>query len=111
MFGCGLGDIEDVNNQIFKSKYPDIDKKILPHNQFLFFFASIGLIGLILFMVSFYFPLRLKILRNNQIIFTQYVLLSTFFMVEAPLETQLGVGFSLLFLLLPMQEIHSNLNA
>ncbi len=111
LFGCGIGDIEDVNNQIFKSKYPDIDKKILPHNQFLFFFASIGLIGLILFMVSFYFPLRLKFLRNNQIIFTQYVLLSTFFMVEAPLETQLGVGFSLLFLLLPMQEIHSNLDA
>jgi O-antigen ligase len=110
LFGCGLGDIEDVNNQIFNSKYPDIDKKILPHNQFLFFFASIGLIGLILFMVSFYFPLKLKYIRNNQIIFTQYILLSTFFLVEAPLETQLGVGFSLLFILLPMQEIYSNLD-
>jgi len=105
LFGCGLGDIEDINNQIFISKYPDIDKKILPHNQFLFFYAAIGLIGLLMFMICFYYPLSVKFLRSNKIILTQYILLSTFFMVEAPLETQLGVGFSLLFLLLPLQKI------
>jgi O-antigen ligase len=111
LFGCGLGDIEDINNQIFAVKYPEIDKKILPHNQFLFFYAAIGLIGLLCFMICFYYPLSVNFLRTNRIIFTQYILMSTFFIVEAPLETQLGVGFSLLFLLLPMQESNNHLTS
>ena len=103
--GCGLGDIEDLNNQIFKNQYPDVEKKILPHNQFLFYYATIGLVGVLLFLTTFYGPLFVKKIRKNQLMMTQYVIISLYFMVEAPLENQLGVGFTLLFLLLPLQSI------
>ena len=105
LFGCGLGDIEDANNRIFETYYPEVEKKILPHNQYLFYYAAIGLIGLIGFIVTFYFPLTVKFLRQNTILSTNYILISSYFLVEAPLENQLGVGFSLFFLLLPMQEV------
>jgi O-antigen ligase len=108
--GCGLGDIEDLNNHIFKTQYPDVEKKILPHNQFLFYYAAIGLLGLLLFILTFYGPLFVKKLRKNSLMVTQYIIISLYFMVEAPLENQLGVGFTLLFLLLPLQSIESEEN-
>jgi O-antigen ligase len=106
-WGCGLGDIEDLNNQIFKIQYPEVEKKILPHNQFLFYYAALGILGLLLFIATFYGPLFVKKLRQNSLMQTQYIIISLFFMVEAPLENQLGVGFTLLFLLLPLQSIES----
>lgn len=108
--GCGLGDIEDLNNHIFKTQYPDVEKKILPHNQFLFYYAAVGILGLLLFILTFYGPLFVKKLRKNSLMVTQYIIISLYFMVEAPLENQLGVGFTLLFLLLPLQSIESEEN-
>lgn len=98
LFGCGLGDVEDLNNQIFETKYPDITKKIIPHNQFLFFLAAIGILGTLVFSIAFYMPLY-KNCKNFNLL-AHYVVITVAFLIEAFLLTQLGVAFSLLFLLL-----------
>jgi O-antigen ligase len=103
-WGCGLGDIQDLNNEIFVKQYPEVTKKILPHNQFLFYFAALGLIGLLLFILLFYYPLFYQKAWQSPILLVQYTILSIAFMFEAPLENQLGVAFSLIFILLPLHQ-------
>lgn len=96
--GCGLGDIEDMNNNIYETKYPDITKKIIPHNQFLYYLAAIGILGLLAFVTSFYFPLFKQI--NNLNLVAHYIIISFAFLVEAFLTTQLGVAFTIVFIIL-----------
>jgi O-antigen ligase len=98
LLGCGLGDIEDLNNQIFDEKYPEITKKIIPHNQFLFYLASIGLIGLVIFVGSFYFSVFYN--YNKMVLVAHYLVVSMAFLIEAFLTTQLGVAYTIIFILL-----------
>lgn len=97
LFGCGLGDVEDLSNRIYQEKYPDIEKKIIPHNQFLYLLAATGIIGVAAFIFCFYLPLWRN--RNNHFLLAHYVVISAAFMFEAFLTTQLGVAFCLLFIL------------
>jgi len=98
LLGCGLGDIEDLNNQLFETKYPDVTKRIIPHNQFLFYLASIGILGLLVFLAAFYYPLVSNFKNLNLI--AHYLVITVAFLIEAFLTTQLGVAFCIVFLIL-----------
>jgi O-antigen ligase len=103
LFGCGLGDINDLNTQIFKQTFPDVSKPILPHNQFLFLLAATGITGLLFFSMSFFYPLWYFRKRLNPALYGIYLLLFFAFQVEPVLQTQLGVAFSLFFILMGIQ--------
>jgi O-antigen ligase len=111
LWGCGLGDVEDENNKIFAKKYPDVSKAIIPHNQFLYYFAAIGAIGLSLFLIGFYGPFLLNKAFTKPILFTHLILSSLYFLVESPLVTQIGVAYVLTFLLLGLQQNKSRKSA
>jgi O-antigen ligase len=100
--GCGLGDVKDETDRYFREHYPEIDIPILPHNQFLFYLAATGLIGLFLFIVTFFFPLFYKGGWKNELLMMFYVTLFLSFQTEPMLETQLGLGYSIGFVLLLM---------
>jgi O-antigen ligase len=104
-FGCGLGDIDDLNQEIFAKDYPDVSKPIDPHNQYLFYYAAIGIVGLVIFMIGFYFPLVYKKAYQNRLLFVHYVVISVGFLFEAPMASQLGVAYSSIFILLPLQHL------
>lgn len=104
LFGCGLGDINDLNNEIFKKDYPDVTKPIIPHNQFLFYLAAIGILGVLLFGIGFYYPLFYKQAYADPLLLVHYTIISIGFLFEAPLESQVGVAYSLLFMLLPLHQ-------
>ena len=106
--GCGLGDIEDLNNQIFAEKYPDVTKKIIPHNQFLFYLASIGMIGLLIFLASFYFPIISDFQNMN--LLAHFLVISMAFLIEAFLTTQLGVAYTIIFILLFINRTKTSLH-
>lgn len=112
LFGCGLGDIKTETDTYFKVHYPEIDIPILPHNQFLFWLAATGIVGLIFFSVTFFFPLFQKRNWSNRVLIVHYAILFLSFQTEPMLETQLGVAYSLLFILLPLtQDYGSKLTA
>lgn len=98
LLGCGLGDIEDLNNKLFETKYPDVTKRIIPHNQFLYYLASLGILGLLIFTIAFYYPLFYNIKNLNLVAY--YLVITVAFLIEAFLTTQLGVAFCILFLIL-----------
>ena len=103
-WGCGLGDIEDLNNSIFQQKYPDVSKPIIPHNQFLYYFASLGFIGLCLFIIGYFGVYFSDKSYTDSILGTHLVLSIVYFLVESPLVTQIGVAYLLCFLLLGLQQ-------
>jgi O-antigen ligase len=106
LIGCGIGDIKDETDAYFKEYYPMIDVPILPHNQFLFYLAATGLLGLILFIITFYFPLFYKQGYKNKLLLMQYVVLTLSFLTEPMQETQLGMAYTVLFLMIPLNQLY-----
>lgn len=100
VFGSGLGDIRDLNNALFASKYPDVSKPIIPHNQFLYLLAAIGISGLLIFVLGWIYPAFYFGFNTSPLFWGIYILMFFAFQFEAVLQTQLGVAFCLLFLLL-----------
>jgi len=100
LFGCGLGDIQDLNTKKFKELFPDVSKPIIPHNQFLYLLAATGLTGVLLFTFAFIYPIWRFRKKVNSILIGIYVVLLLSFQVEPVLQTQLGVAFSAFFLLM-----------
>jgi len=108
LLGCGIGDLENTNRRIFKEEHPDIQTVIIPHNQFIYLLMGSGLIGTLIFSFAFYFPLFFKQNYHNSLLVAQYIILTLSFQTEPMLETQLGVAFSILFILFPWLWIRSS---
>jgi O-antigen ligase len=107
LWGCGLGDVEDMNTGLFRANHPDVSKIIIPHNQFLYFLAATGIIGVVVFSCSFFYPLFAARNYRNELLFAHYLILLVAFQFEALLETQLGVAYSVIFILLPLNRAGS----
>lgn len=99
IIGVGMGDIQDATAAAYKMYYPEVSPK-LPHNQFLFFYAATGLVGLLLFTGAFFFPLFYQKRYRETLFLVFYVIVFTSFMVESTLETAIGTAFFMVFLLM-----------
>jgi hypothetical protein len=60
--------------------------------------ASVGILGLLVFIVAFYYPLATHFKNLNLI--AHYLVITVAFLIEAFLTTQLGVAFCIIFLIL-----------
>jgi O-antigen ligase len=102
--GCGLGDIADETTRHFEQEYPSISVPIIPHNQFIFYLAATGISGTVLFCLTFFYPLIYRRNFTNPLLLMHFLVLFLSFQTEPMIETQLGVGYTLLFLLLPLSD-------
>jgi O-antigen ligase len=105
LFGHGIGDINAAMAEIYSEKYPYIlqTRNLKPHNQFVFVFVGIGLIGLLYLIASLLLPIFHQ--RNYRIflfIIIQIILLSSL-LTESTLEGQIGVATYLFFTLFFIQ--------
>jgi O-antigen ligase len=98
--GAGAGDIKQEVNTRFDRYYPQSAKKILPHNQYLYWLATYGLLGFFLLLGIAIQPLGFKAARENISHVQIQVILLLAFLVEAHLQTSLGIGIYLVFSLL-----------
>ncbi|MFN3446776.1 MAG: hypothetical protein ACK44D_13645, partial [Bacteroidia bacterium] len=101
LWGCGQGDLKDKNDALFKRDYPSITTPIIPHNQFIYYLAATGLVGLIIFTFAFTAPLWVNRFYQFEFMQVAYVILLLAFQFEAMIETQIGVACTLLIVLLP----------
>ncbi|MES2690310.1 MAG: O-antigen ligase family protein [Bacteroidota bacterium] len=104
-FGCGQGDLKDKNDGLFRKDYPTVLTPIIPHNQFIYYLAATGIIGLLIFMISFMAPLWSRRNFRNEFIMISYVILVVAFQFEPMLETQLGVATTLVILFIPYYQL------
>jgi len=103
VLGVGLGDIKDDTNSYLTEHYPGIkDLDLLPHNQFVFYFAVSGFLGLIAFVICAFVPGFYYSSYANYFFMSITIIYFTSFLVEHTIESQLGTASYLLFLLLSL---------
>ena len=107
--GIGIGDIFNEYESLYEIKYFMDAPTRLPHNQFLTMGVSVGVTGLIFFLIAFIFPFCYrKALFRNSLLMALFVLFFLSFLVENTLERQYSVGFYLVFILLGLNQTYGN---
>jgi O-antigen ligase len=106
LFGIGIGDLDNEVSKIYAEKYPDFIVK-RPHNQILFFYAAIGIIGTIVFLFLFLFPFFYQKNYKDELLLAFYIIIFLSFMVEATIGNAVGTAFCIFFLLLSLKKVES----
>ncbi|MDW8274149.1 MAG: O-antigen ligase family protein [Chitinophagales bacterium] len=104
-YGCGYGDIYKEMHRWYDMYYPQLaeSQKKLPHNQYLWWWVSIGWSGMILSLAALLFPVAVKWNSTSWMFKVFYVVLLSSFFWEPTLEEQMGSGFCAVWLLLFLQ--------
>lgn len=104
-FGVGKADIEEEMASHYRNDFPLIQPEsyIQPHNQYLYSTVAFGLVGLLIFIMGFYYPGLYTWPQYAPLLYAQYTIVTLSFLVEYTLETQIGLAFSLFFLMLALE--------
>ena len=106
LLGVGAGDLKEEVDKVYTSiQVPSQNTfyevtPMMPHNQWIWIFASTGLIGLLISLVSFFYPLWLLRHNFNILLISFSTIIHTSFFTEATVEEQMGTAFYLIFFLL-----------
>lgn len=98
--GHGTGDVKDVLVESYKGvgMLTAADKKLNAHNQYLQIAISVGLIGLVLFLLSFFFTFKAGFIEKNYYLIGFGCVSLLFLFPESMLENQAGtIAFGLFF--------------
>jgi O-antigen ligase len=100
--GIGEGNIKSGIEKKYKEEHPYIlpENILMPHNQYLRTMASMGIIGLLIFIYFFYVPLFNNKNYLHLPLLMIYFLVSLSFISEDTLDIQLGLTFSLFFIMI-----------
>lgn len=99
VLGVGYGDLSQTISAYYEQYWHTLTPK-MPHNQFIEFFAAVGWVGLLGFLVAVFYPLRYGYLVKNRLWLAAFIIVVFSFLVESTLETQVGVAFCTFFGLL-----------
>ena len=97
--GTGIGDL----SAMCKIKYKEMLGEELdhyPHNQYLFILASMGLIGLMAYLIALFYPFYYYRHKLNYLLVSLYLLLLVSGLVENTIERTFSIAFYLFFVLL-----------
>ncbi|MEX2380128.1 MAG: O-antigen ligase family protein [Vicingaceae bacterium] len=99
LMGTGTGDIKDELFVKYEAAGMQgaLDNKLNVHNQYLQVFATLGLIGLVLFIASFILPFIIALKRKNRLFLAFIFIFSINLLFESMLEKQDGVIFYAFF--------------
>lgn len=98
LLGIGIGDLNNEIQRIYAEKHEGFTVK-RPHNQFIFFYAAIGIIGTAAFLIAFLMPLFHNRNYRNELIMAFHIIIFLSFMVENTIGTAIGTAFYSFFLL------------
>lgn len=104
--GTGIGNFRTEIEKEYQTNYPKITKEENkykePHNQYLYWLGSFGILGTIVLLVAFFVPLFwAKMYQHSTLLLLHYLIVSLSFVVENSIETQLGANYIIVFCLIP----------
>ncbi|GAB3638828.1 hypothetical protein GCM10027422_44180 [Hymenobacter arcticus] len=107
LLGVGKAQLKQEMAQQYSYRYPEIspDNYLLPHNQLVYNLAAYGVIGLVIFLCGFYYPLWVGIRQHNLLVLVIYAIITISFLTEYTLENNLGVIIGLFFPLLALAPV------
>ncbi len=106
LLGVGAGDMRHEMDLYLSSYFRK--KGLLPHNEYVFYYAATGIIGLGLFLVGVLMPIFWRKHYQSVIFLSIQVILLLSFFVEATLETSAGTGYYLYWSLLGLLFVSNN---
>ncbi len=98
VLGVGAGDLRqkmDKYLNVYQQK-----KGLIPHNEYVFYYAATGIVGLVLFLFGILTPIFWRKHYQDALFLSIQVILLLSFFVEATLETSTGTGYYLFWSLL-----------
>jgi O-antigen ligase len=108
--GAGEGNIKSAIEKKYSETYGFIltENILMPHNQYLRILASTGVIGFLVFMYCFYSPLFNNKNYRHLPLLIVYLILSFSFISEDTLDIQLGLTFSLFFIMINLHYLRGH---
>lgn len=103
-FGVGIGDLNNEIQQYYTENHPNFTVK-RPHNQFIFFYAAIGIIGTIAFSIAFLIPFFHNHNFKDELILAFHIIVFLSFMVETTIGSAIGTAYYIFFLLLLVKRL------
>ena len=100
IIGVGAGDLKKEMYQVYAKKTAEDAAEKMPHSQFITVLAGTGLIGLILFLISFFVPLFYQKNYRNYLFTALHVIFFISFFFENTFENNFGLSLWLFLLLL-----------
>lgn len=101
LLGVGIGDVRDETEIYLQQYFPAIaGSGFTPQSQFVWQYAGMGLIGLLIFMVVVFLPLFYQNGWKQPLLGSFLAIALPSFLIEQTLETQLGTAIYLTFLLM-----------
>jgi O-antigen ligase len=107
IIGCGYGDLEKEVSKAYKEVFPQEKEPKIPHNQYIMTYAGLGIIGLMIFVFAYLFPIFYEKNYQEPIFLALNVITGFSFMVEGTIETQVGTAFYVYFLCLGLNYLNS----
>jgi len=100
VLGVGAGDLKQEVQRVYANDYATIDQKLMPHNQLVSVYAGMGIVGLLLFLFAFFYPLFYHKNYRDNLFLAFHVVVFFSFMIENTIENSIGIAFYVFFLLL-----------
>lgn len=98
--GVGPGDLKAKVYRRYAEKFGPDKRPFMPHNQWLSIAAGSGLLGLVLALAAFFYPLFYRGNYRHLLLLSFHLILFLSFMVENTIENAVGVGLYASFLLM-----------
>lgn len=97
--GVGTGDVQLAFNKEYKRMHSPLSESARhrAHNQYLTFAITFGVLGLIYFLFSLFYPLMKRIKNSDYFYVTFFIMVTLSMVTEDTLETQAGVTFFAFF--------------
>lgn len=103
ILGVGAGDLKQRMYQIYANEYSGKFSPRMPHSQFVSLYAGTGIIGLLIFLFAYFFPLFYKKNFKNPLFLALHAIVFVSFFMENTIENNFGISLYLLFLLLGLK--------
>ncbi|MEO1257952.1 MAG: O-antigen ligase family protein [Bacteroidota bacterium] len=97
--GVGAGDLKQEIKNIYENKFAGKYNFRMPHNQLISIFAGTGMLGLIIFVSAFFFPLFYKNNFRQPLFLALHAVIFMSFFMENTIENNFGISMYLFFLL------------
>ncbi len=93
VFGVGTGDVKSTFENLYERENIHFHSYLNAHNQYLQTTIALGLIGLLIFLSLFFFPMIKMIKEKEFFLLTIFLLIGFSFLFESMLERNMGTYF------------------
>ena len=98
LLGCGYGNLNQEISSTYQRVFPQDKECKLPHNQFIMTYAAAGIIGVMVLLIAFFYPLFYRKNYRDWYFLALHCIIFCSFLVEATIETQVGTLLYAFFL-------------